>query len=178
MTWLLDCVVNIRCRERVALHGFLFLETWSRWFDSVSLKHTFMHLYTSSQMSGKGQSCHPACPSGDAIQESHSSLLLLLEWYSCLARAVRRSSPAASRSLAASEDLHLFTTTHKGLLLSCFIVNLFLYRWLILNNAVKQMQHTCDDRQPCGGKRGKEKVYAWIMYMRKIGLVWKKSMVK
>ncbi|KAF5892363.1 Uncharacterized protein DAT39_017931 [Clarias magur] len=66
-------------------------------------------------MSVKGQSCHPACPSGDTIQESHSSHLLLLERYSCLATAVRRSSLAASRSLAASEDLHLFAATHKAL---------------------------------------------------------------
>lgn len=108
-------------------------------------------------MSVKGQSCHPACPSGDTIQESHSSHLLLLERYSCLATAVRRSSLAASRSLAASEDLHLFAATHKGLLLSCFIVNLLLNCWLILNNVVKQMQFACDNRQPCGGKKKAEK---------------------
>lgn len=48
----------------------------SRWFDRMALNPTCMHIYAHRQMSVKGQSCHPHCPDGDMIQESHSSLTL------------------------------------------------------------------------------------------------------
>lgn len=60
-------------------------------------------------------------------------------------------------------------------------MNQLLYHWLILNNVVKQMQLTCNNCQPCEGKKKKisqERSIFESLHVMKINLDWEKKCCK